>query len=228
MPRWVIATYGISALMSVGGEGWAAERATAAFTHSPIAAEGIIRQYVIDPRGEVQGLLLRDGTYIIFTSRVQREVIATMKPGASIRVEGRRYKEFPLVEPDTIVNVGTGASLQIPAHGEGPIPPPKESLSVHEMRVDGSIDQLLYDRSGKVAGFVFHDGTEVWLPPDVNDQFRRSFHVHDRLIVEGHGTENEYGRAMESLAIRIPGAPLTPLDHGTVGLEQPKRSPGEH
>jgi hypothetical protein len=68
-------------------------------------------------------------------------------------------------------------------------------------------------------------GPQVWLPPDVNDQFRRSLHLHDRLIVEGHGTENEYGRALESLAIRIPGAPLTPLDHGTDGLEPPPNAP---
>ena len=33
------------------------------------------------------------------------------------------------------------------------------------------------------------------------------------------------GCAMESLAIGIPGAPLTPLDHGTDGLEPPRNAP---
>ena len=194
-------------------------------SRSDVAAQGIIRQYVIDPRGEVQGFLLSDGTQVVFTSRVQREVIATMKPRASIRIEGRRYKGVPLMEPDAIINLETAASVQVPSHGEGPISPAKESLLVQEMRAEGSIEQFLYDRSGQIAGLILHDGTQVWLPPDVNDQFRHSLHMHDRLIVEGHGTENEYGRAMESLAIGIPGAPLTPLDHGTDGLEPPRNAP---
>lgn len=223
-----LAVVGVLSILLLSENAQAAEKVVPAYIRSPIAAEGIVRQYVIDPRGEVQGLLLEDGTQVIFTSRAQREVIATTKPGASVRIEGRRHKGFPLVEPDVIINTETGASVHIPSHGEGPMSLPKESLSVQEMRAEGSIDQLLYDRSGQVAGLLLHDGTEVWLPPDVNDQLRRSLHVQDRLIIEGHGTENEYGRAMESLAIRIPGAPLTPLDHGTDGLELPRRSPIPH
>ncbi|MDQ6733401.1 MAG: hypothetical protein M3Z35_04665, partial [Nitrospirota bacterium] len=51
------------------------------FLKTSPAAQGTIRQYVIDPRGEVQGLLLSDGAQVTFTSRLQRDVIATMKLG---------------------------------------------------------------------------------------------------------------------------------------------------
>jgi len=137
----------------------AERKANVVMSRSDVAAQGVIRQYVIDPRGEVQGFLLSDGTQVVFTSRVQREVIATMKPGASIRVEGRRYKGVSLVEPDTIINLETAASVQVPSHGEGPISPAKESLSIQEMRAEGSIEQFLYYRSGQIAGLVLHDGT---------------------------------------------------------------------
>ena len=86
------------------------------------------------------------------------------------------------MEPDAIINLETAASIQVPSHGEGPVSQPKESLSVQEMRAEGSIEQFLYDRSGQIAGLVLHDGTQVWLPPDVNDQFRHSLHMHDRLM----------------------------------------------
>lgn len=189
------------------------------------AAQGTIRQYVIDPRGEVEGLLLTDGTHVLFTSRVQHDIIATMRPGTPIRIEGHRHRHFPLVEPDSITDTHSGATIKIPSRLEGCLPEGKESLSVQPMHAEGSIDRFLYDRSGRVSGLVFHNGTEVWLPPDVHDQVRRSLHTEDTLIVEGHGTENEYGRAIEAIAMGLQGGPLTPLDQGTRRLEESRSQP---
>ena len=51
------------------------------------------------------------------------------------------------MEPDAIINLETTASIQVPSHGEGPVSQTEESLSVQEMRAEGSIEQFLYDRS---------------------------------------------------------------------------------
>lgn len=187
------------------------------------AAQGTIRQYLIDPRGEVQGLLLSDGAQVAFTSRLQRDVVATMKLGTPIRIEGRRHRRFPLVEPDTMVNIDSGATIQVPSLLEGPLSQGKETLSVQQMRAEGAIDRLLYERSGRVSGLVLENGTQVWLPPDVNDSFRKTLRVGDRIVVEGNGTDNEYGRAMEPIAMGFQDAPLTPLDHATNRLEETRR-----
>lgn len=192
------------------------------FLKTSPAAQGIIRQYILDPRGEVQGLLLSDGAQVAFTSRLQRDVVASMKLGTPIRIEGRRHRHFPLVEPDTMVNTDSGAAIQVPSFLEGPLPQGKEILSVQQMRAEGPIDGFLFDRSGRVSGLVLKSGTQVWLPPDVNDHFRQSLHVGDYIVVEGNGTENEYGRAMEPIAMGFQGGPLTPLDYGTDRLEKPR------
>src|SRR5205807_3483934 len=94
------------------------------------AAEGTIRQYLIDPRGEVQGLLLSDGAQVAFTSRLQPDVVTMMKPGTPVRIEGRRHRRFPLVEPDTMINTDSGAAIKVPSLLEGPLPLEKETLSV--------------------------------------------------------------------------------------------------
>jgi len=192
------------------------------FLQTSPAAQGTIRQYVLDPRGEVQGFLLSDGTQVAFTSRLQRDVVAAMKLGTPIRIEGRRHRHFPLVEPDTIINTDSGAAIQVPAHLEGPMPQGKEALSVQQMRAEGIIDRFLYERSGRVSGLALNNGTQVWLPPDVNDSFRRGLHVGDRIVAEGNGTENDYGRAMEPVAMGFQGGPLTPLDYGAGRLEKPR------
>ncbi len=192
------------------------------FLKTSPAAQGTIRQYVIDPRGEVQGLLLSDEAQVTFTSRLQRDVIATMKLGTSIRIEGRRHRHFPLVEPDTMINTDSGAVIKVPSFFEGPLPQGKETLSVQQMRADGAIDRLLYERSGRISGLVLENGTLVWLAPDVNDSFRKTLHVGDRIVVEGNGTDNEYGRAMEPIAMGFQGGPLTPLDHATDRIKKPR------
>ena len=192
------------------------------FLKTSPAAQGTIRQYVLDPRGEVQGLLLSDGAQIAFTSRLEPDVVRTMKLGTSVRIEGRRHRHFPLVEPDTMVNTDSGTAIKVPSLLEGPIPQGKESLTVQQMRVEGPIVQFLYQRSGRVSGLVLQNGAQVWLPPDVNDTFRQSLHVGDRIVAEGNGTENEYGRALEPVAMGFQGGPLTPLDYGADRLEKPR------
>ena len=192
------------------------------FVRTTPAAQGTIRQYLIDPRGEVQGLLLSDGAQVTFTSRLQSDVSATMKLGTSIRIEGRRHRNFPLVEPDTMINTDSGAAIKVPSLLEGPLPQGKETLSVQQIHAKGAIERLLYERSGRVSGLTLEDRTQVWLPPDVNDAFRASLHVGDRIVLEGNGTENEYGRAMEPIAMGFQDGPLTPLDHATDRLGKPR------
>jgi hypothetical protein len=191
------------------------------FLKSSPAAQGTIRQYLIDPRGEVQGLLLSDGAQVAFTSRLQSDVVTMMKPGTPVRIEGRRHKQFPLVEPDTMINTDSGAAIKVPSLLEGPLPLEKETLSVQQMHAEGEIDRLLYERSGRVSGLVLQNGTQVWLPPDINDSFRKALRIGDRLVVEGNGTDNKYGRAMEPIAMGFQGGPLTPLDHTIDRLEKP-------
>jgi len=193
------------------------------FLKTSPAAQGTIRQYVLDPRGEIQGLLLSDGAQVAFTSRLQPDVASMMKLGTSVRVEGRRHRHFPFVEPDAMMNTDSGAIIKVPSLLEGPLPQEKETLTVQQMRAEGAIDRFLYDRSGRVSGLVLQDGAQIWLPPDVNDRFRQSLHVGDRIVAEGNGTENQYGRAMEPIAMGFQDGPLTPLDYGTDRLEKPRR-----
>lgn len=192
------------------------------FLKTSPAAEGTIRQYLIDPRGEVEGIVLKDGSQIVFTSRVQRDIIASMKPGSAVRIEGRRHQHFPLVEPDIITSTESGATVHVPSLIESPIPEGKEALTVRPMHADGLIDILLYDRYGRVSGCILQNDTQVRFPPDMTMQLRRSFHMGDNITVEGNGTENQYGRAIEATAIGRYGAPLTPIDKGTNTLKNPR------
>ena len=80
---------------------------------------------------------------------------------------------------------------------------------------------LLYDYlKGVVHGMLLSDGTQVRLPPDVGESFRRSLKVEQHVQVEGYGKETTYGRALEAVAIGVQGRPVLPLDRASESIDR--------
>jgi hypothetical protein len=190
--------------------------------HHESTAEGTVARYLVDPRGEVEGLLLTNGTQMHVTSHIATEFIKVIKPGDGIRAQGTRKSQAALFEPDVIHNMTTGTSFKTPLRLDLPIPDQENRLSMTDMRAKGTIDVLLYDYMNEtVRGMLLSDGTQVRLPPDVTEEFRRSLRVGQSLEAEGYGTENEYGRAMEALRLGFQDGKLKPLDTTVKSLDDP-------
>lgn len=177
------------------------------FDHAP-AAEGTIERYLLDPRGEVEGLLLVDGAYMYVTSRAAEQLLRALKPGDHVRVYGRRGPDEGLVLPDVIKNLTRRTTFIVPIRLDLPMPEQESRLSVTELYASGTIRILLYHAlKHMVQGLILSDETQVRLPPDTNEDLRGSLKVGDPVTVRGNGTINEFGRAIEALAIgRDPGS----------------------
>lgn len=176
-----------------------------------LVAEETVSSYLLNSRGQVTGLLLADGVQVHITLRASADTISVVKPGDRIRIYGLRREEIPLILPDHIDNLTTGASYDVPTRNERPFPTSSRGLT--EMVVAGSIETLLYDYvTGRVHGMRLSDGSQVWLPADVNDAFRASLKLHEGVRVKGHGMTTPHGRALEALAIGHGAQPLTYLD----------------
>ncbi|WP_447984910.1 hypothetical protein [Nitrospira sp. Nam74] len=187
-----------------------AERAP--IQHERLVADGIVERYLMDPRGDVEGILLTDGTQMHVTSRSVADFTKAIKPGDHIRVEGIRKNGNQVVTPNVISNESTGTRFTVPLRLDLPALP-LDRLAMTALKVEGLIRVLLYSPlSGEVYGMVLSDGTQVRLPPDVSVEFRRSFKVGTQVTVEGYGTENQHGRALEALSMSANGGPLIPLD----------------
>ena len=179
----------------------------------PPVADSIVDRYLLTPRGDVNGLLLRDGSQMHVTLRAGEDLTKTIQPGDHVRVHGRRVSESPLVRPDVIVNVTDGRSFTVPYRLDLPMPPREERPSVNEMHVIGTIKLLLYDHSnGLVNGALLSDGTQIRLPPDVGERFHASLHKNMDVEVRGYGVATPHGNALEATAIGRKGEPLTHLD----------------
>lgn len=180
--------------------------------HPPVA-DGFVTRYLLTPRGDVNGLLLKDGSQMHVTLRAAEDLTKAIQPGDHVRVYGRRASDSPLVKPDVIVNVTDGRSFTVPYRLDLPMPPREERPAVNEMRVTGTIEVLLYDPlKGIVNGALLSDGTQIRLPPDVGEHFRSSLQKDMDVEVRGYGTATAYGSALEATAIGRKGQPLTHLD----------------
>jgi hypothetical protein len=188
------------------------------FRKRPVA-EGIVTRYLLDPRGEIEGLMLQDGTQMHITSRAADKLLQAIKPGHRVRVHGRRQSDAPLVQADVIFNASTGTIFTVPFRLDYPIPEQEQHLSMTEMKAEGSIEVLLFHAlKGIVHGMLLSDGTQVRLPPDIGEELRRSFRLGEQVIAEGNGTANEYGRCLEALSMSINGGRMTALDRAVTKL----------
>jgi hypothetical protein len=179
---------------------------------SPVA-EGVIERYILDPRGEVEGLLLGGGVHLYVTSRAADQLIKTLAPGDHVQVYGRRTADEGLVQADVIKNLTRRTSFVVPLRVDLPMQKQEHHLSVIEMSATGTIRLLLYHPlKGIVQGMVLSDDTQIRLPLDAHEELRRSLHVGDSVTIKGNGTKNQFGRAIEVVAIGRDPASLAPLD----------------
>src|ERR1700758_3457726 len=66
--------------------------------------EGTVSQYLLNPRGEVDGLLLEDHTVIKFPPHLARELVEVIKPKERVRANGHLEAE-KLLKGHVIANL---------------------------------------------------------------------------------------------------------------------------
>lgn len=180
--------------------------------HGALAAQGTVDRFILDPRGEVEGLFLTDGTHLYVTSRAADQLVSAFKPGDLVKVYGRLSAKERLVQADVVANLTTGTTFTVPLRLDLPMQE-QHQLSMTEMSAAGTVRAFLYHPLKKIIqGMLLSDETQVRFPPDASQKLRLSFHIGDKLTVRGHGTTNRYGRAIEALAIGRNSGSLVPLD----------------
>ncbi|MCW5798609.1 MAG: hypothetical protein KIT40_08925 [Nitrospira sp.] len=181
--------------------------------HGALAAEGTVDRFILDPRGEVEGLLLADGTHLYVTSRAADQLVSAFTPGNAVQVYGRLFAAERLVQADAVTNVTTGTTFHVPLRLDLPMQEQEHTLSMTEMSAAGTIRAFFYHPLKKnIQGMLLSDETQVRFPPDASPTLRRSFHLGDHVTIKGNGTTNRFGRAVEALAIGRNSGALIPLD----------------
>ena len=161
---------------------------------------GTVAQYLLNPDGIVDGLLLSNNTVVRFPLHLSQQLVQTVRPQDSVRVDG--FFEFQeVIHASTITNLNTQqAAVDTPPSAQNP-PPTPNPYARQPMGTSGIIKALTYAPRGEIDGAVLDNGAIVHVPQAVGMQYATLLRIGAPLAASGYGTANVYGRSFEAMAI---------------------------
>jgi hypothetical protein len=183
--------------------------------------QGTVSRYLMNPNGEVDGLLLADGTQVKFPPHMSDDLVATIKPAQAVSVQG--FREAATSVKAFVISNGS-ASVTEHEPRRPPAPPGARAGALAALSAQGTVQQLLYGPRGDVNGMVLSDGSIVRFPPHVAYQIGNLLQVGQAISATGYGVQNQYGKALEATAIGAQGQALQTL-YGRPGRRGPPPGP---
>jgi hypothetical protein len=184
---------------------------------------GTVSQYMMNPVGLVDGILLSDNTIVRFAPHMSQQLVHTVKPQDLVSVDGF-IEHQGTIHATTITNSASQQSVvDVPPSPQNPPPGPGQEVR-HPMSATGTIKVLAHAARGEIDGAVLDNGTIVHFPPPVGTQYADLFQVGAPLTAIGYGTINTYGRSLEATAI---GPCADQMQTVTAIDDGPRGDPGE-
>jgi len=185
---------------------------------------GRVQQWLLNPNGEADGLLLADGTQVAFPPHLSADLMKALKPGDTVQVSGWRAPNVPVLRAATINANGQSITDRPPTPGMAP-PAPRDPAALSALSANGRIARLLYTDRGDVRGALLDDKTIVRFPPHVGAQNAALLQPGASLYASGWGTRNAMGSAIEATRLGQSADSAREV-FGGPGLEPAPRGPG--
>lgn len=177
-----------SPLLAAGGMAMAQRLPTYDPAQLP-EVKGKVAQYLLTPRGELDGLILVDGTEVHIPPPFSAQVVAVAKPGDAVTIHGLKARALPMVAAASLTNDVTLATVSIT--------PPREHMGWGSpMEATGKIKAALHEPRGGVNGALLEDGTIVRLPPPEAAKLAALLAPGTSVLVRGDGTASPLGRVI--------------------------------
>lgn len=164
---------------------------------------GRIETLLTNPNGDVDGLLLEDGTQVNFPPHLSAVLLQVARVGDTVSVHGLRGYGSGAMHATAITNVSTGRSVT--DQPSPPVRPPPPPSALTALTANGHVARLLHADMGEVNGVLLDDGTIVRFPPQFGSRLHRVLQPNVQLTAIGYGTQNAYGRALEATSVAING-----------------------
>ncbi len=172
--------------------------------------DGQVRQLLINPYGEVDGLMLDSRQIIKFPPHMSASLAENFSVGTPVKAVGFRESEATL-RGSAVVNQQTGKIIveRPPQPGEpAPVPPHLRTAQLQNLQVEGKVQAVLSGPAGDTNGVILEDGSIVRFAPMALTQ---PVAVGKYLAASGVGTRNNYGVAIEALRIGDNAQSLQPV-----------------
>ena len=164
-------------------------------------ASGRLQQWLVNPNGVVDGLLLAVGTQVALAPHWSARAVALFKAGDTVRATGWRAAGAPVLRATSLSNA-VGHRLDAPTQGaEGPRPPPRDPAALTAMSASGKVARVLYTGRGDVNGVLLEGGSVVRFPPHVGASMAARLQPGSMVHARGWGSRGPQGSALEATAM---------------------------
>jgi hypothetical protein len=161
---------------------------------------GQVQFFTLTPPGDIDGLILTDGTEIKTPPHLSTALAITIRPGDAITVHGLKAAQLPLVQALSVTNDATGRSV-IDFGPDHAGPPSPVSQTAERQAVSGRIRMLLHGPLGDINGVLLEDGTVLRVPPPEVSRFNALFAPGQAIAARGIERVNVAGKVVEVTAI---------------------------
>lgn len=159
------------------------------------ATRGTVSRYTLTPRGEIDGLILADGTEVHFPPHLSTQLVYAIKPGDAVTVRGLKALSVPLIAAIAITNSATGSTVIDNGPGAGPGTGPRGARQA--ISLQGRVQMSLHGPRGELNGAMLEDGTILRLPLPEAARLAALLMPGQAIVVEGDGLTTAIGRVVE-------------------------------
>jgi hypothetical protein len=179
---------------------------------------GTVQQYLLNPEGKVDGLLLKNKLQVKFPPHLTNQLTNAIAPGAEVRIAGKagvatRFGQE--VEASQITNQQNQQTIAVQSPMAPPPPPVNKANTYTSLSAEGTAQNWLVGHRGELNGLILSSGVEVKFPPHVGEQLVNMIQGNDKVQVQGFGSRNSYGQVIEVTRLSVNGenvaiSPLPP------------------
>lgn len=188
-----VLSMGTIAHAQAGGALWDASRLP--------ETKGTVKQYTLTPRGDIDGLILNDGTEVTLPPHLTGQVAFAVRPGDAVTIHGLKATNLPLIDAMSVTNFVTGATIL----DNGP---PDRAT---EQTITGRIAATLHGKRGEVNGALLDNGTNLRLPPPEAERLQQLLAPGSTVTVRGSSLATPLGTVIDVSAIGTSPDQLTEL-----------------
>jgi hypothetical protein len=173
---------------------------------------GKVEQFTLSPRGEIDGLILSDGTEVKTAPHLSTSIAYSIKPGDTVTIHGLRAAAIPLLQATAITDHVSGRTII--DTGPGRLSPRQlaDIEGAAMVEVQGSVRMSLHGGRGEINGVLLSDGTILRLPPDAASNIDTLLQPGRKVIAQGDELVNPIGKVLEVRAMGASRAELVPVD----------------
>ncbi len=168
---------------------------------------GRLDRYIVNPAGEIDRLLYREGAQVVFPASEAQEIAEAVRPGDSMMVWGIRARSAPVIT----MLAWAKAEGDRPHFVAQPSWFAPTRRGTQRLTVSGVVDRTLMTPQGEGMGVLLQSGDVIRLAPEIHMSLGDALKDGATIVAEGLGYRRDDRSAIDAERTGPDSAGLRPL-----------------